>query len=272
MIENLKNNKALKSVIKEIAEIAGYLWQGGWAERNAGNISVDISDLFQQEIPEYSLCPFFEMEVAYPELAGKFFFVTGTGKRMRDLARKPMKNATIILLNAKANGYWILSQKAETDIFMPTSELPTHLGIHQMIAQRGSTEKAVLHTHATELITLTQASEFCNQDILNRLLWNMHPETIVFIPKGVGFVPYLLPGTTDIAVETLKALQDHDVVLWEKHGVFAIGKSVPDTFDLIDILAKSARIFLMCRSANIVPGGFTDNQLADLKLLAARFS
>ncbi len=271
MKEFLSSNKPIKRVIRDTSEVAEYLWQRGWAERNAGNISVNIGDLIQQDMAEYDTCPFFKLHTDYPLLAGGYFFVTGTGKRMRDLSRKPMKNALIIKLNEEASGYWIISQKKDFDNFLPTSELPTHLGIHQMIAKRGSAEKVVMHTHANELVTLTHAKEFCDQEVLNRILWSMHPETMVFVPKGVGFVPYVLPGTEDIAVETLKALQDHNVALWEKHGVFAIGDSVFDTFDVIDILAKSARIFFQCRSANIVPDGLTDKQLEELKILAANF-
>lgn len=271
MKEFFAGNKALKSVIQELAETAGYLWQRGWAERNAGNISVNISDLISLEIPELNSIPFFELPTAYPILAGACFLVTGTGKRMRDLAYKPLKNVLIIKLNEKASGYYILSQKVDDEKFMPTSELPTHLGIHQMIAERGSLEKVVIHTHTTELVALTQAKEFCSQDTLNKLLWGMHPETIIFVPKGVGFVPYILPGSAEIAEKTMEALGDHDVVLWEKHGVFAIGKGVSDTFDVIDILAKSAHIFFMCRSVNIIPDGFTDQQLNELRKLTANF-
>ena len=267
----LAADKALKGVIQELAETAGYLWQRGWAERNAGNMSVNINELVIQEIPELSSFPFFELPTAHPRLAGTCYFVTGKGKRMRDVARKPMKNSLIIKLNEKANGYYIISNKVDDNNLMPTSELPTHLGIHQMIAERGSPEKVVMHTHATELVALTQAKEFCNKDSLNKLLWGMHPETIMFVPKGIGIVPYILPGSLEIAEETIKALQNHDVALWEKHGVFAIGKSVPDTFDVIDILAKSARIFFMCRSANIIPEGFTEQQLYELKKLSANF-
>ncbi|MFZ4549917.1 MAG: rhamnulose-1-phosphate aldolase [Bacteroidales bacterium] len=266
-----KKNKAFKSIVRESAEVAGYLSQRGWAERNAGNISVNINEIGCAEIPDFRQFPFFELPVTYPQLAGNCFLVTGTGKRMRDLARKPMNGMLVIKLNESADGYYVLSQKHGTDNFLPTSELPTHLGIHQMIAQRGSAENVVMHTHATELIALTQAKEFCNEQNINKLLWGMHPETIIFIPKGVGFVPYSLPGSMEIAAETLKALQNHDVALWEKHGVFAIGKSVGETFDVIDILAKSARIFFMCQSAKIAPEGMTDKQLAELKLLAVNF-
>jgi rhamnulose-1-phosphate aldolase len=267
----LTKNKKLKAIVIETSEIAGYLWQRGWAERNAGNISVNLSDITDDEIPDQSRFPYIELPFAYPNLSGSSFLVTGTGKRMRDLAHKPIRSLLVIKLNPEANGYWILSQKAGSDNFLPTSELPTHLGIHQMIAEQGSGEKVVMHTHATELIAVTQTKEFCSEASINKLLWGMHPETIIFVPKGVGFVPYMLPGSEGIAEETIKALQNHDVAIWEKHGVFAIGKNVGETFDIIDILAKSARIFFMCQSANILPDGFNEEQLGELKLLAANF-
>ena len=272
MQEFIRSNKELKNIIRETSEIAGYLWQRGWAERNASNISVNISGLIQQEFDDIGVHSFHILPVCYPKLAGNVYFVTGTGKRMRDLAQKPMKNALILQLNEEANGYWIISQNIDNkENFLPTSELPTHLGIHQMIAERGSDEKVVMHTHALELVTLTHSKEFCDQDRLNNVLWSMHPETVMFVPKGVGFVPYLLPGSNEIATETLKALENHDVALWEKHGVFAIGRSVAETFDVIDILAKAANIFFMCRSANIIPGSFSEEQLAELRKLAGNF-
>jgi rhamnulose-1-phosphate aldolase len=100
----------------------------------------------------------------------------------------------------------------------------------------------------------------------------MHPETMVFVPKGLGFVPYTLPGSEDIARETIKNLQHHDIVLWEKHGVFAIGESVLDTFDNIDIICKSAKIYFMCRGAGFIPEGLNEDQLNELKELVKKFA
>ncbi len=266
-----KQNKAFQNVIDEMSEIAGYLWQQGWAERNAGNISVKMDDVFEQNLQEKSVGPLFTLPMAYPELADSIFLVSGTGKRMRDLSVKPMENALLIKLNDNADGYRIIPRKNDELNLMPTSELPTHLGIHQMIALRGSSEKVILHTHVTELIALTQSKELCKPEALNRLLWSMHTETIIFVPKGVGYVPYTIPGSVMIAGETIEALRDHDVALWEKHGIFAIGNSLAETFDMIDILAKSARIYFMCRSADINPEGFSEQQLEELKKLSANF-
>ena len=128
-----------------------------------------------------------------------------------------------------------------------------------------SNEKVVLHTHASELIALTQLKEYCNEDKINKILWGMHPETMLFVPKGIGLVPYTTPGTDIIAERTIEALKNHDVALWEKHGIFAIGYDIVETFDIIDILAKSAKIFFMCMNAGIEPEGLSDSQLDELR-------
>lgn len=268
----IKNNLALNDIILEVSETAGYLWQRGWAERNAGNISVNISHLIEEGVENPDEYPYFELKTAYPGLAEGYFFVSGTGKRMRDLAREPLSNALILHMDKTGNGYRIISKdRASVSNFKPTSELPTHLGIHQMIKNRGTDEKVVIHTHANELVALTQIKEYCNEEALNKLLWGMHPETIVFIPEGIGFVPYVTPGTEQIAEETLKVLQNYKVALWEKHGVFAIGETVFDTFDFIDILGKSAKIFFLVKSSGHEPDGLSQEQLGILKELSKNF-
>jgi rhamnulose-1-phosphate aldolase len=274
MNELIKQTPALENRILEVSEIAQYLWEKGWAERNAGNISVNVHDLlaqtFHQSANEF---PTYKLEKRYPELSGKFFFVSGTGKRMRDLARSPLENALLIRITDDGGSYGIISKNSfNNNPLFPTSELSTHLGIHQLIAQRGSTEKVVIHTHATELIALTQHPGFKSSETINKLLWGMHPETMIFVPKGIGFVPYSLPGSDDIAAGTITGLQHHDVVVWEKHGVFAIGDNILDTFDNIDILCKSASVYFMCQGAGYVPEGLTDEQLLKLKDLVSKFA
>ena len=268
----IKNNPSISDITHEVSEIAGYLWQRGWAERNAGNISVNISQGIGKADYNPDDYPYYELEHPYALLSNEFFFVSGTGSRMRDLARDPMGNTSFIHLDAQGRGYRLIGKDRQSaEKFMPTSELPTHLGIHQMIKERGSREKVVIHTHATELVALTQIREYCDEGKLNQLLWGMHPETIVFIPEGIGLVPYFTPGTEQIAAATLKALQKHKAALWEKHGVFAIGESVFETFDMIDILAKSARIFFLVSSSGHKPEGLSREQLAVLKELANNF-
>jgi rhamnulose-1-phosphate aldolase len=186
---------------------------------------------------------------------------------MRDLAQNPMKNACIIKLNKKADSYHIISMKKRNLYnFRPTSELPTHLLVHNQLVESGSTKRAVVHTHPNELVAMTQIPKFQNAETLNKTLWGMHPEAFVFVPRGVFMVPYILPGSHKIADATVVGFeQGHEVVIWEKHGAFAIGDTVSDAFDMIDILSKSARIWFMAKQSGFEPEGLNEEQLLELK-------
>ena len=84
----LEGRPALKKEVDKIAEVAGYLWQNGWAERNGGNITVNITDLVDDEIKALpAISEVKQIGTALPALKGCYFFCKGTGKRMRDLAR-----------------------------------------------------------------------------------------------------------------------------------------------------------------------------------------
>ena len=71
------------------------------------------------------------------------------------------------------------------------------------------------------------------------MLWSMIPETKAFCPRGLGIIPYKLPSSVELAEATIKELQDYDVVMWEKHGVFAVDCDAMQAFDQIDVLNKS---------------------------------
>ncbi len=267
-------NEDIFRVAGEMSEVASYLWQKGWAERNAGNMSVNISEFIT---PENAAAiandnpPFYSLPLSLPALAGNYFLVTGTGKRMRDIARDFDHNAILIRVSDDGNGYLLIKYDPSQPNLMPTSELPSHLSIHEQLVTEGKRERTVVHTHPNELVSLTHIRDYCDQEALNNLLWGMHPETMVVVPEGAGFVPYLLTGSLEIAEATLQKFKHHQVVVWEKHGCFAIGKDVFEAFDLIDTLAKSALIYFQCRTAGYQPEGLTQEQLADLKVLSEKF-
>lgn len=263
------NNPALKPLFRELKQIAGYLWERGWAERNAGNISVNISELLNEQ--NQVSADYTPMPVAYPLLANMSFMITVSGSRMRNIAQKPLRSILLIKLNREGNSYCTLGEDNRETRLSPTSELHTHLAMHQLFVQQKTNQKAIIHAHATELIALTHEKTLCNESALNLLLWSVHPETITFLPEGVGFVPYILPGTEDIASETRMALKNHKVIVWEKHGVFSTGKTLTEAFDFIDILSKSAAIYFTCKSAGIQIEKFPDSELEKLTLAGKIF-
>lgn len=257
----LEGRPALEKEVGQIAEVAGYLWQNGWAERNGGNITVNITELIDDEIR--SMPAISEVKAIgeiLPHLKGNYFYCKGTGKRMRDLARRPMENGSIIRILDDCANYVIIADNP----VQPTSELPSHLAVHNRIIEKGSNYKATVHTHPIELIAMSHNKAFMEKDVLTRILWSMIPETKAFCPLGLGIAPYALPGSAKLAKATLKELEEYDVVLWEKHGVFAKGLDVMDAFDQIDVLSKSAKIYLDAKCMGYEPEGMTEGQMNEM--------
>ena len=46
----LEGRPGLAREINKVAEVAGYLWQKGWAERNGGNITINVTEFVDDEI------------------------------------------------------------------------------------------------------------------------------------------------------------------------------------------------------------------------------
>ena len=258
----LDNREKLKAEIDRVAEVAGYLWQKGWAERNGGNITVNITEHIDDEIRVLPpISEVFQIGTTLPHLKGCYFYCKGTGKRMRDLARWPMQNGSVIRILDDCASYVIIADEP----VLPTSELPSHLSMHNYLIESGSTYKASLHTHPIELVAMSHNKDMLKKDVMTRLLWSMIPETLAFAPLGLGIVPYELPGSVRLAEATLEQIRDYDVVMWEKHGVCAVGKDIMDSFDQIDVLNKAANIYMCARSMGFVPDGMTDEAMKEVQ-------
>lgn len=258
----LEKRLLLSEKINEVAEVAGYLWQKGWAERNGGNITLNITEWIDDEIKNLPpLTEAFPIGNVLPNLKGCYFFCKGNNKRMRDLSRFPMDNGSIIRISDDCSSYVIIADSP----INPTSELPSHLSIHNDLIGKGSNYKAALHTHPTELVAMTHNPKFLEKDVLTDLLWSMIPETRAFCPRGLGIVPYKLPGSFEIAQATINELGDYDVVMWEKHGVFSVSENIMEAFDMVDTLVKSAQIYMISKAMGFEPEGMRKEDMQILK-------
>jgi rhamnulose-1-phosphate aldolase len=56
---------------------------------------------------------------------------------------------------------------------------------------------------------------------LNTHLLRWQPETIINLPKGIGFLPFRLPGSPELMAGNVKSLREHRIAVWAKHGVMA---------------------------------------------------
>lgn len=257
----LDNRPALAKQVAEVAEVAGYLWQKGWAERNGGNITVNVTEYVDDEIKAMpAICEVRPIGTTLPHLKGCYFFCKGTNKRMRDLARWPMENGSFIRVLDDCASYVIIADQPVA----PTSELPSHLGVHNYLIGTGSPYKASVHTHPIELIAMTHTPTFLKKDVATKLLWSMIPETKAFCPRGLGIIPYELPSSVQLGEATIRELKEYDVVMWEKHGIFSVDVDVMAAFDQIDVLNKSALIYIAAKSMGFEPDGMSDEQMKEM--------
>ena len=179
---------------------------------------------------------------------------------MRDLARWPMEHGSVIRILDGCASYVIIADHP----VMPTSELPAHLSVHNRLIEKGSPYKASLHTHPIELIAMTHCKKFLEKDVATNLLWSMIPETKAFCPRGLGIIPYELPSSVKLAEATIEQLEDYDVAMWEKHGVFAVDVDVMSAFDQVDVLNKSALIYIAAKNMGFEPDGMSQEQMQEM--------
>ena len=262
MTNILDNRPALKAEIDRVAEVAGYLWMKGWAERNGGNITLNITERTDEKMRSLpALSEAISIGKTFPHLKGCWFYCKGTQKRMRDLSRDPMGNGSIIRITPDCAHYEIVADS----LVAPTSELPSHLAVHDYLLAKNSPYRASLHTHPIELVALTHSRKWMEKDAATRMLWSMIPETKAFCPRGLGMVPYMLPSSVKLADATIKVIDDdYDVVMWEKHGVFAVDVDIMSAFDQVDVLNKAAQIYISARNMGFEPEGMTNEQMQEL--------
>lgn len=259
-MSNIALGKKATDEIGKVSETARCIWQKGWAERNGGNISVNLTGLVRvpRDLGGFRYVPVRD----YPKgSAGMLFFVKRTGERLRDMIR-PKKGGCIVQIDGRARGYHILWEGAGPGRSRATSEFISHVLIHLDKARSGSDHRAVVHTHPLELIALSHHPRY-NRDerLLNRVLWSMLPEVRACIPRGIAIAPYTMPGSRRLAELTLKGLQRRDVVIWNKHGATASGTDALVAFDFIDVANKGAAILLKCLGSGFEPEGIGPREM-----------
>lgn len=258
----LTNRPELKKALDSAAEVAGYLWQKGWAERNGGNLTLNITEYVDDQMRAMpAISKALPIGVTLPYLKGCYFYCKGTGKRMRDLARDPMSAGSIVRILDDCASYEIIADA----VIVPTSEISSHLAIQNYMLESGSGYKATLHTHPIELVAMSHSQEFLDSKHLTQVLWSMIPETLAFAPLGIGVVPYALPSSTELVEPTMEQIKRYDVVLWEKHGTVAVGPDMMEAFDQTDVLNKAANIYMTAKNFGFTAEGMTPEAVQKIR-------
>ena len=229
--------------VKQFINLCFEGYQKGWHERNDGNLSYRIKKEEVESIKEnFTYQEEREIGTIVKDLSNEYFLVTGSGCYLMNVKEYPEENICIIKVNDDGTKYqicWGLKNGGK-----PTSELPSHLMNLEVIKRRSINEKRIVyHMHATNVIALTFVLPL-NSEISTRELWEMATECPVVFPRGIGVIPWMVPGGKDIAIATSKMIEKYDAVIWAHHGMFVTGSTFDETFGLADTIEKSAEILV----------------------------
>jgi len=253
MTDEIKAKK-LNANLRSIRKVAGWLWDRGWAEWGAGNISVNITGLISEtnlhKNKNPKVYPLSNLSLSLSlSLSLNFSLLTSlSGSRMRQLMKKPEKGLCLVNFSENSEAS-IIPLTKHNHPPSPTSEFASHLLIHQTLLKHRPDHKAVLHTHPAEIIALSQIEELRSQEAINDELSAILPELRIYLPEGIAFVPYHESGSMELAEASAEAMKDFRVAVWEKHGIIATGSKLEGAFDAIDLVAKAARIWFLIRAA-----------------------
>ncbi len=243
---------------KEFCETAANMYRLGWDERNGGNLSL----LLDENMDDYFSYVIRTIPISFDasELAGKCFMVTGTGRYFKNVQEHPEENVGIFRIGKDGKTAELLWGYSDGGRF--TSELPAHLMSHIARLKVDPLNRVVMHSHPTSTIAMTYVHEL-DTNKFTHTLWQMSTECIVVFPDGVEVLPWMLCGTNEIGRATAEKMQSARVVIWSMHGIYGAGRTLDETFGLIETVEKAAQIYLLTSRLPRV-NTITDGELKQL--------
>ena len=226
----------------EMIRTATNMYTHGWDERNGGNISLMLeeSEVFEFLDTRKAL-RVIPTGFTAPELEGKPFLVTGTGKYFKNVQYAPEVNLGIVRLTEQGRQAELLWGYMDGGQF--TSEFPAHMMSHVARLAVDPANRVVMHCHPANLLAMTYVHDL-DEKKFTRTLWQMCTECIVVFPEGVNVLPWMLCGTNEIGEATAEKMRTARLVVWSQHGIYGAGKDLDETFGLIETAEKAAEIYM----------------------------
>ncbi len=217
-------------VIDDIKTTAAELHSLGWAEANAGNLSIRLGRV--PEVPGTRV----SLPDPMPGLAAQSLLVSVAGARMREIANDPLAGLCMVRMGSDGSWYEVVGSSR------PTSELPAHLAAQEVLAKRRPQDLALLHSHPPQVAALTLV--YPEPETLVSVLMRAHSE-MSSLRGRLQMLPFFPPGSTALAQATASALAGHSGVIWSRHGMIASGPGLAECLDLMQFCEKAAEVALL---------------------------
>jgi len=128
--------------------------------------------------------------------------------------------------------------------------------MHTAVLRARPEVQAVIHCHAPNATILANAG-----------LPFLPISTEAAFLRGIGRVPFIMPGTRELADAVVEALGDGWAVLMANHGLLVAGRSLRRAADMTEIVERTCQVILGCRAVGADPPVLPDDVVEQLAAL-----
>jgi rhamnulose-1-phosphate aldolase len=254
----------LVELLSQIGDVGKHLSNLSAAEGAAGNISVcmrgnlDFSSLFTES---HNI----DLPLPVPELEAANVIVTGSGRRLREIANAPTANLAIVIV-AKGGKTGKMFTSRNCRFLRITSEFNSHLAIHnEQMKARDLLLHTVIHAQPKHLTYLSHIPVYQDEIYFNQHLFRWQPETVLSIPQGIGMLPFIVNGSDEQMTQTAQKMMRHPLVVWARHGVVSrADDSILHALDLIEYAEAAAHYEYLNLSTGEKADGLGPDQIRQI--------
>lgn len=141
-------------------------------------------------------------------------------------------------------------QLLDADAPAPSSEWPMHCAIYQARPD----VQAIVHAHAPKATVLVLSG-------LPFLPISVEAAFLGDVPR----VPFIMPGTRELARAVVEALGEGAAVLMQNHGLLVAARSLRQAANVVEIIERTAEVIVDCAAVGREPPVLPEEALAELR-------
>ena len=116
----------------------------------------------------------------------------------------------------------------------PSIEVPLHLAIYNARED----VQAIVHTHSAYATAMAVA---------RREIPGSVEDLVQIVGGNVRVNEYALPGTEQLGINTVKAMEGRNAVLLANHGMLGAGRNLEEAFRVCQVVEKSAQVTILAQ-------------------------
>ena len=116
----------------------------------------------------------------------------------------------------------------------PSVEVPLHLAIYKARED----VQAIVHTHSAYATAMAVA---------RREIPGAVEDLVQIVGGNVRVNEYALPGTEQLGLNAVKAMEGRNAVLLANHGMLGVGRNLEEAFRVCQVVEKSAQVTLLAQ-------------------------